>query len=55
MKSRKRGAADQLLQDPQDFSLVLGGPLFQLMRRSRLADDALLLVRQRILVLSLFA
>ena len=40
---------------PTDFSLVLGGPLFQLLRRSHLSDDALELVRQRIIVISLFA
>ena len=34
--------------DPPDFSLVLGGPLFQLLRRSRLSDDALTLVHRRI-------
>jgi hypothetical protein len=38
----------------QDFSLVLGGPLFQLLRRSHLAGDALDLLGQRILVISLF-
>jgi hypothetical protein len=38
-----------------DFSLVLGGPLFQLLRRAHLADDALLLQRRRIVVISLFA
>src|SRR5437899_11046853 len=32
---------------PQDFSLILGGPLFQLLRRAHLSDDALELVRQR--------
>jgi hypothetical protein len=32
----------------QDFSLALGGPLFQLLRRGRLTDDALGLVRRRI-------
>jgi hypothetical protein len=41
------------LQIPQDFSLVLGGPLFQLLRRAHLTDDALLLVRQRIVVIAL--
>ena len=40
---------------PQDFSLVLGGPLFQLLRRAHLSDDALMLVRQRLIVLVLFA
>jgi hypothetical protein len=33
--------------EPQDFSLVLGGPLFQLLRRSRLSGDVLELVHQR--------
>ena len=44
-----------LLRHPPDFSLVLGGPLFQLLRRARLTDDALLLLRQRIVVIALFA
>jgi hypothetical protein len=35
---------------PPDFSVVLGGPLFQLLRRTRLADDALALVHRRIIV-----
>jgi len=41
--------------EPEDFSLVLGGPLFQLLRRARLSDDALLLLHRRIIVISLFA
>ena len=40
---------------PPDFSLVLGGPLYQLLRRSRLSGDALELMRQRIIVISLIA
>ena len=43
------------LRSPPDFSLVLGGPLFQLLRRAHLADDALLMVRQRIIVIALLA
>jgi hypothetical protein len=43
------------LRKPEDFSLVLGGPLFQLLRRSHLSGDALELLRQRILVISLLA
>jgi hypothetical protein len=39
----------------EDFSLVLGGPLFQMLRRARLTDDAMALARTRILVLSLAA
>jgi hypothetical protein len=44
-----------LLQNPPDFSLVLGGPLFQLLRRAHLSDDALMMVRQRIVVIALIA
>jgi len=39
----------------RDFSLVLGGPLFQLLRRAHLTGDALELLRRRILVISLIA
>ncbi|MGH8701469.1 MAG: hypothetical protein ACREVR_09915 [Burkholderiales bacterium] len=42
-------------EDPDDFSIVVGGPLYQLMRRSHLAGDALQLVQRRMLVLPLFA
>jgi hypothetical protein len=38
-----------------DFSLVLGGPLFQLYRRAHLSGDALELQRRRVLVITLFA
>jgi hypothetical protein len=41
--------------DPRNFSIVLGGPLFQLLQRARLEGDALELVRRRILVLALVA
>lgn len=41
--------------EPPDFSPFLGGPLFQLLRRARLADDSLDLLRRRIVVISLFA
>ena len=40
---------------PPDFSLVLGGPLYQLLRRARLTGDALQLLRRRIVVLTLLA
>jgi hypothetical protein len=40
---------------PTDFSLVLGGPLFELYRRTHLSGDALDLLRRRILVITLFA
>jgi hypothetical protein len=38
-----------------DFSLVLGGPLFQLLRRTHLAGDTLELLQRRILAISLIA
>lgn len=37
-------------QNVGDFSLVAGGPLFQLLRRARLEDDAAQLIRRRIAV-----
>jgi hypothetical protein len=39
----------------QDFSLVLGGPLYQLLVRARLEDSALGQLKKRIMVLTLFA
>ena len=38
-----------------DFSLVLGGPLFQLLRRTHLSGDMLELLKLRMLVISLLA
>ena len=35
------------LGNPADVSLVLGGPLFQLLRQAHLSDEALMPVRQR--------
>jgi hypothetical protein len=43
------------LHEPTDFSLVLGGPLYQLLRRTHLAGDALELARRRVVIISLFA
>ena len=53
MKSPAPSPRDSLLRAPPDFSLVQGGPLFQLLRRSHLTDDALGLLRRRIVVFSL--
>jgi hypothetical protein len=41
------------VRHPPEFSLVLGGPLFQLLRRAHLSDDALMMVRQRLIVIAL--
>ena len=55
MTSHTSVSGEDVLRDPQDFSLVLGGPLFQLLRRSHLSGDALELLQQRILVITLLA
>jgi len=44
-----------LRQEPRDFSLVLGGPLFQMWRRTHLAGPTLELLDRRVLVITLFA
>jgi hypothetical protein len=44
-----------LLRDSQDFSLVHGGPLFQLLLRSHLSGDALTLVMRRIVAFALIS
>jgi hypothetical protein len=43
------------LDKSTDFSLVLGGPLFQLLRRAHLTGDALELLQRRVLVISMLA
>jgi hypothetical protein len=43
------------LEEPHEFSLVLGGPIFQLFRRSHLAGDGLELVHRRLLIITLVA
>ena len=45
--------ADAVVNDAQNFSLVLGGPLYQLLRRVRLSDDVVSHVRQRVIVIAL--
>jgi hypothetical protein len=55
MTDRNSAAAEQVLKEPPDFSLVLGGPLYQLLRRAHLTGDALQLLRRRIVVLTLLA
>ena len=41
--------------DRYDLSLMLGGPLYQLYRRTHLAGDALELLRRRVLAIALIA
>ena len=52
--SRATGV-DSSVMESGDFSLVLGGPLFQFLRRTHLAGDALQLLHRRIAVLTLLA
>jgi hypothetical protein len=52
MKARTAEPAKDwdLRRNPPEFSLVLGGPLYQLLRRAHLSDDALMMVRRRMVV-----
>lgn len=52
-----RNAAPQAKagSDSAHFSAVLGGPLFRLFCRTRLATDELLMLRRRIVVITLIA
>ena len=43
-------AVPTLLQEPPDFSLVLGGPLYQLLTRAHLTGPALELLRRRVVM-----
>ena len=49
----KTETVDRLSSDPPDFSLILGGPLFQLLRRAHLSGDAADLVWRRMIALAL--
>ena len=44
--------ARTILEEPTDFSVVLGGPLYQLLRRFHLSDDALGMLRRRMIAAS---
>jgi hypothetical protein len=55
MKSSAPRPSENLHRDPPDFSLILGGPLYQLFRKAHLMDDHLMLLRRRIVVITLFA
>jgi hypothetical protein len=55
MSTPRPSADGETFLTQPDFSLVLGGPLYQLWRGTRLADDALRLVHRRVLVTVLVA
>jgi len=48
-------AESNLLGEPQDFSLVLGGPLYQLLRRAHLEGDHLELLYRRMVFITAIA
>jgi hypothetical protein len=48
-----RTPAEPLSPELPDFSLILGGPLFQLLRRAHLSGDAADLVSRRVIALAL--
>jgi hypothetical protein len=54
MASPETPFSEDLLRESSDFSLVLGGPLYQLLRRAHMSGDALELVRRRAIVIALF-
>jgi hypothetical protein len=54
MKSSAPRSSEDLLQNPPDFSLILGGPLYQLFRKAHLMDDHLMLLRRRVVFIALF-
>lgn len=51
--SRHAGATDTYLENVRDFSLVCGGPLYRLWRRTRLAGDGIDFTRRRVLLVAL--
>jgi len=55
MKPNASRPGEDPSQAPQDFSLVQGGPLFQLLYRAHLYGDGLTLLRRRVIAISLFA
>jgi hypothetical protein len=52
---KKGDLAPPPFPEPPDFSLILGGPLYQLLRRAHLSGDVLELVSRRVIVLALLA
>src|SRR3954453_9518818 len=44
-----------IFETPADFSIILGGPFFQMLRRAHMTGDALELVRRRVVVIAAVA
>ena len=51
----RANAVGSPLMEPGDFSLVLGGPLYQFLRRAHLTGDSLQLLHRRMVVLTVVA
>ena len=54
-RSNSAASGDHSPEVSNDFSLVLGGPLYQLLRRAHLSNDVLSLQRRRVITLALIA
>jgi hypothetical protein len=54
-KPAEQGTPANFLQEDFDFSLVLGGPTFQLLRRTHLEGDDFQLLYRRLIVITLLA
>src|SRR3954466_4919809 len=48
-------AQSRFVEQPSDFSLVLGGPIFQLLRKSHLTGDSLEQLYRRLIVITMVA
>jgi hypothetical protein len=55
MKSETPSTPGDPAAEPYDFSLVLGGPVYQLFRRAHLTGDTLELLRRRVIAITLLA
>ena len=55
MPTTKSTVSADILRDADDFSLTLGGPLFQAFRRAHLSDDDLHLLARRMITISMVA
>jgi len=55
MASAELAFGEQPVREPPDFSLVLGGPLYQILRKGHIAGAALELARRRAIVIVLLA
>jgi hypothetical protein len=55
MSTSRSGSDQPHSREPSDFSLMLGGPLYRLWRRTRLSGDTLQLLHRRVIASTLLA